>query len=190
MSMLLSVAEAAQILGQSVRTVRARLARGELHGRKKGGQWVVPREALPLPEAEHRRLQERAEAVRQAVDAALPSRLTGQRPRRSVIDELAFRAAHALRIQLRENAAAPDAVAAVEDVLYAVARGTHEWRTDAKLAAFGQARGAATRAITRLLVDGPIPAVEPVRTWVEILEHEVLPPIAGLCRQAERRNPR
>jgi excisionase family DNA binding protein len=190
--MLLTVAEAAQLLGQSPRTVRARLARGELHGRKKGGHWVVPRDVLPLPEAEHRRLQARADEIRQTVDAALPSRLSGQRRRRSVVDEVAFRAAHALRTQLQSSGVpeATEAAGAVQDALYALAHGLHEWSPDRKHAAFGQARAAVTRAIARLLLDAPIPPPEPVRTWVEVLEQELLPPIAGLCRQAEQRDRR
>ena len=50
--MELTITEAATLLGRSPRTVRAQVARGELPGFKRGGQWVIRREALPLSEAQ------------------------------------------------------------------------------------------------------------------------------------------
>jgi len=187
---LLSVTETAQLLGVSTRTVRSRLAKGELPGRKKGGRWVVARDALPLPEAEHRRLQQRSEAIRETVDAALPSRTTGQRRRRSVIDEVAFRAAHALRSELRASphpAAAP-AAEAIEEGLVSLALALHEWRSEPRLEALTRTRAAMSRAVAGLLLAGPLPPADPVRGWVVSLEHEVLPPLSGLFRRAERGN--
>ncbi len=186
--MLLSVTEAAQLLGQSPRTVRARLSRGELAGRKRGGRWVIPREALPLPESEHRRLQERAAAIRETVDAALPSRVTGAKKRRSVVDEVGFRAAHALRAELRGNAhpAAAGAAEALEAGLVAIGLAVHEWSPASRIAALTRARAAVSGTIVGLLLSGPLPPDDPVRGWVVTLEHEVLPPIAGLLRRAER----
>jgi len=186
--MLLSVTEAAQLLGQSPRTVRARLSRGELAGRKRGGRWVIPREVLPLPESEHRRLQQRADAIRETVDAALPSRVTGGRKRRSVVDEIGFRAAHALHADLRGSAhpAAAAAAEALEAGLVAIGLAVHEWRPSARIAALTRARAAVSGATVGLLLSGPLPPDEPVRGWVVTLEHEVLPPIAGLLRRAER----
>ena len=52
--MELSITEAATLLGRSARTVRAQVARGELPGFKRGGQWVIRKEALPLSEAQRR----------------------------------------------------------------------------------------------------------------------------------------
>ncbi len=186
--MLLSVTEAAQLLGVSARTVRTRLARGELKGRKRGGQWVVPRDVLPLPESEHRRLQQTADAIRRTVDAALPSRATGARTRRSVVDEIAFRAAHALRQSLRASAhpAASPAADAVEDGLIHLGAALHQWGPETRLTALREARAAMSRATVLLLLDAPMPPEDPVRGWVVALEHEVLPPIAGLFRRAER----
>ena len=43
MTMLLTVIEAATVLGCSPRAVRARIARGELKGSKQDGQWRIPR---------------------------------------------------------------------------------------------------------------------------------------------------
>lgn len=186
--MLLTVVEAAQLLGTSPRTVRGRLARGTLKGRKKGGQWVIPRDALPLPEAEHRRLQERAEAIRETVDAALPSRVSGQRKRRSVVDEVGFRNALAIRRELRasDHLAAAPAAERVEQALESLGIALHEWRAEPRLAALTRARAGIAGAVVALLLDAPWPLEDPVRSWVVTLEHEVLPPIAGLFRRTER----
>lgn len=189
MTMMLTVTEAAQILGQSARTVRARLARGDLPGRKRGAQWLVPRDALPLSEAEHQRVQARAEKVRETVEAALPSRLTSRRDRRSVVDEAAFRAIHHLRAQIASSAGSLGqrrAARALERALRWVVEGVNEWSPEAKRRCFTAARAAVSHACTALLVDVAIPPPEPVRGWVAALEQEVLPPLAGLCRSAER----
>ena len=58
--MELTITEAATLLGRSPRTVRAQVARGELPGFKRGGQWVIRREALPLSEAQRAALQQKA----------------------------------------------------------------------------------------------------------------------------------
>jgi len=185
---LLTVVEAAQLLGQSPRTVRGRLARGTLKGRKKGGRWVIPRDVLPLPESEHRRLQERAEAIRETVDAALPSRVSGNRKRRSVADEVSFRNALALRRELSasDHPAATAAARRVEQALEALGVALHEWGADARHAALTRARAEVSGAVVTLLLDASWPLEDPIRSWVVTLEHEILPPIAGLFRRTER----
>lgn len=57
---------------------------------------------------------------------------------------------------------------------------------EARLAALTRARAAMSRAAVQLLLDSPMPPDGPVREWLVTLEHEVLPPIAGLFRRAER----
>jgi excisionase family DNA binding protein len=188
MTMMLTVTEAAQLLGQSPRTVRARLVRGDLPGRKRGSQWIVPRDRLPLPEAEHRRLQAQAEQIRETVEAALPSRVTSRVARRSVVDEAAFRAIHAARQQLAADPSrgARRASRSLERALHLVAEGVNEWRGEAKRQCFVAARAEVSRACAWLAADAPLPPPEPVRSWLAALEQEVLPPRAGLCRSAER----
>lgn len=181
--MLLSAAEAAQLLRQSERTVRARLARGELPGRKQGGRWLVPREALPLPAAEHDRIRARADAIRATVDAALPSRL-GERRRRSAVDEPAFRAAHALAAGLR---AADQDSAPVELALADLTIGLHEWHPDGKRAAFLRARAGFSRAFVAIATQTGLPPTAPHAGWLAQIEDAILPALAGLLKQAERR---
>lgn len=110
-----------------------------------------------------------------------------------MVDELGFRAAHTLRQELRasDHPAAGSAAPIVEEGLLAMGIALHAWRTDAPLVALTRARAAMAQAVVTLLLEAPIPPEEPVRGWVVTLEHEVLPPIAGLFRRAERnRSPR
>jgi len=81
--MKVSAREAATLLGCSARTLRAKLARGELHGRKENGRWLIERRDLPLTESQRRSLQSKARRIRRAVEDALPSRLAQKHGDRS-----------------------------------------------------------------------------------------------------------
>jgi excisionase family DNA binding protein len=195
MSMTLSVEEAATLLRLSARTVRARLQRGELNGHKEGGQWRLPRAALPLTADRHRQLQDRAEAVRRVVDAALPSRAPSEQPqRRHIADLHAFRAAAALLVELRAVAGS----ATVEPV----ARRSAEvavLRLEAALEGIGRAWPLFAPQQRLGLLDGARSEVGGAAAWLAScgdpacarlaarLEDEVLPPLAGMCRSADQR---
>ena len=101
--MEITVTEAATLLGRSARTVRAQVARGELPGIKRGGQWFVNRAALPLTEAQRATLQRKAQGLRDALEDALPGRMaqsSGDR-RRGLADLDACRLGAALFAELR-----------------------------------------------------------------------------------------
>lgn len=191
--MLLSVTEAATLLGVQPRTVRARLAKGELPGRKQDGQWVIPRAALPLTESQHRALQARADEIRETVDAALPPRVSARRDRarRSLVDLDVFRAVHAAvaRLERPDHASLPrhaELVSALEQAGAALAVGFHEYRSEARLQALTETRAALARVIALVLLPAPLPPAEPALGLVDLLEQEALPGLAGLFRQAER----
>ncbi len=48
---MLTVREAAVLLGKPARTVPAMLARGELRGVRRSSGWVIARESLPITDA-------------------------------------------------------------------------------------------------------------------------------------------
>jgi len=190
---LLSVKEAATLLEQSPRAVRARLARGDLPGRKRGGRWVIPRSALPLTEAQHRALQARADEIREVVDRALPSRAATRREhkRRSVVDARTFQAAMEARRLL--TAAAGEAIPHRARALEAVSEGTlclaegfHQYAGGVRLEALTRARAAFARAVGLVLLDASLPLSGPACAVLEQLEQELMPPLGGSCRQAER----
>jgi len=192
--MELSVREAATLLGQSPRTLRARLARGDLAGRKLGGRWRIDRRELPLTEAQRRALETRAEELRRTVEAALPTSLrrSAERKHRRIEDLDAFRLAHGLLLQLRDGAPEPAVSPArrraaryVEAALLALAECVHRYDAESKLAAVRVARSRLARAAGVLLVEADVPPAEPVAGWVQTMETEVLPAVAGLARWAE-----
>lgn len=172
----LTVAEAATILGVTPRTVRSRLARGELDGRKHGKRWVISRDALPLTEAQRRAVHARAQQVRDAVDQALPGR-TG-RTARTLLDLDAFR----LGLELYGELRATDSSAAelLRQALLHLAEGVHVYARDHKLAALDQARASIGRASATLLLAAEDPA--DVAPLVDRLEGTVGPAISGYAR--------
>jgi hypothetical protein len=65
--MLLSLREAAILLGRSPRTLRAQVARGEVKGVKQNNRWMIARAALPMSDSRLAEVQRRAEQVRAEV---------------------------------------------------------------------------------------------------------------------------
>ncbi len=191
--MTITVTEAATILGCTPRAVRAQLLRGALPGHKRDGRWRLRREDLPLKARDRRDLQARADAVRAAVEAALPSRTATTRGQRavSVADLAPFRAARALLGAMRAHRAtdvpgAPRAEAEVEAALLAIAEAHHQFDPAVKVEALTRARAAFGRAVGSLLAATEQPPDAPALDWIVALEAEVLPRLAGLIRWTER----
>lgn len=200
----LSVREAAVVLGRSQRTVRDQLARGDLPGVKRDGRWWVRKDALPLTEPQRRALAAKAESLRQAVEAALPSRAaTSPRSRRPCVDDsAAFRLGRALLFRLEAqidaprrpaphdaNSELPRLRAALRAALMQIAVSVHQFAPALKLAALNRARHLMAREAARLALDAPhdepLEPGLPGPLQVE-LEAELLPAIAREARRAER----
>ena len=193
--MELSVREAATLLGVSPRTVRARIARGDLLAVRDGATWRLDDRDLPLSATDRRRLQARADAVRRTVDAALPSRAArGRRDRgRSVADLDAFRLAMTVWQQLRgapervaDDSLRLAAMAHLAAGLDALAEALHHFARPHKLHALDVARTSFARAVAVLLRAAGDLAGSPLLEPIATLEAEVLPAVAGLARWAER----
>jgi len=69
--MKLSLAEAAALTGIQRRTLRHRLAKGSIAGRKEGGRWVLDSHALPLSDQTVARMAARANRAREIVAKAV-----------------------------------------------------------------------------------------------------------------------
>lgn len=93
--MELTIREAATVLGISERAVRSRIRRGTLPARKRGGRWMLSRAALPLDATQRKRLHAKADALRDAIEDALPAAVR-QRPAHRLDDLDVFRLAHDL----------------------------------------------------------------------------------------------
>ena len=194
----LSIGEAAALLRRSQRTVRAQVARGAIPGFKQGGRWRIPRDTLPLDEAQQRALQSKADAIRAALESALPSRTAKTRGQRmlSMVDLDPFRAGHTLLTTMRQVADSADiadgpagvapACREVEAGLLTVGCAHHHFALDVKIHALTRARDHFSRAAAALLIATSMPPPEPVLSWVVTLEGEILPLVAGLLRWAEK----
>ncbi len=192
--MQLSVREAATLLRKSSRAVRAQVARGELPGTKRDGRWYVDGRKLPLTEAQRRALQQKADAVRQMVDEALPSRMAatlGHRGR-SIADLDGFRLGAEVLAAIRaDTSAVLDAAVreqvgdSLEQALLALAEAVQQFDRELKVAAAARARAGLARAVGMLFIGAGIPPAEPVHSWVVTLETEVIPAVAGFARWAE-----
>lgn len=193
--MELSVREAATLMGRSPRTVRAQVARGELPGVKRNGQWKIQRRHLPLTEAQHQALQDKAQTIRDAVETALPSRLARHAADRtkSILDLDAFRAGVSVLQRMRacsDTTLSDDTRRRVgeriEGALLALSEAVLQFDRQVKLDALHRSRARVAHAIAFLLMDSEIPPREPVLGWVCQLENEVAAGIGGLARWVDR----
>jgi hypothetical protein len=175
--MLLSLREAAILLGRSPRTLRAQVARGEVKGVKQNNRWMIARAALPMSDSRLAEVQRRAEQVRAEVEAALPSR-TGARKPRSIEDFAPFRVVREVLASLPPGSpAAP----ALRRAALALAAGVHRYRGPDKHAALAAARDALAEGAAELLLH-PLPDLAAARR----LEEDALGRLGGLLRWAER----
>lgn len=179
--MMLTVREAAVLLGKPARTVRAMLARGELRGVRKPQGWVIAQEALPITPARFAETAARAAQIRAEVERALPSR-TGAKKTKSVADMAPFLAVREVVGSLPpEDPAVPSLVRA----LHALTRAAHRFHAADKRPALLEARDALCDAVTSLLLSAR--AVEPATAaCLRRLEGEALAQIGGLLRWTER----
>ena len=176
--MELTVQEAATLLGVTRRAVRARIRRGTLRAFKRGNQWYLPRKALDLDPTQQRRLRDVSDEIRATVEGALPDR-----DARSVAELKSFRAAKAVLLGLRGHGVElQPAAGALQDGLGRLAEGHHQFSRAAKLSGYGAARSRFCHALAGLLVLDSALASGAARA----IELEVLPPLAGLIRWAER----
>ena len=191
--MELSLREAAALLGRKERTLRAQLSRGEVRGVKRDGKWVLVRAELPASEAQRARVQARADAIRRAVDEALPSRAASRASyrRRSIVDVDCFRAACEVWRELsgREDSAPRpsshvDAAAEMRRGLLELSHGVAAFDPVTKVDALRAARRCFSYALACLWI-GPI-GVDPEQHLAVRLESEVLPALGGLLRWSER----
>lgn len=191
--MELTIREAAPLLGRSARAVRAKIERGELPARRQGRVWLIPLASLPLTATQRASMQRRAEQMHAAVDDATPSRMATTRDRRtrSVGDLHAFAAGTELLREMATDQSAADAEAEVRarDLIHrAMLRlccGFVEFDAGLRATHLRAARHKLARALGLLLATPQAPS-DRVLGWCQRLEHDVIPPIGGLLRWADK----
>ena len=186
----LSVKEAAALLDLRPRTIRARLARGELPGKKKNGHWVIAQRDLPLTDGQRQSLNARADQLRQALDDALPSRVaTTPNDRRKRLSDLNVirliqEARRCLETELISPASSTNAHRAariLDEALVAVSQGISHFDMRLRMDAFLRARSSLGIAVGLLSMAG-----SDGRT-TDVLELQAIPALGGLMRWNERR---
>ncbi|MBI4881452.1 MAG: helix-turn-helix domain-containing protein [Planctomycetes bacterium] len=188
--MQLTLREAATLLGCNGRTLRARLARGDVPGQKRGSKWLIDSDAVPLTSEQRARLEGRAAEIRQTVEDQLGRMLRGRRSRRrSLLDLDAYRAGSKLLRAAAELPLSKDDAGLVRARLRAgmlsLAEGAHAFDPGDKVAAFRATRRCLSPALATVLLASSDPLPPAVEAWVVAMEQDMLPSIAGLLRWSE-----
>lgn len=171
--MNLTVNEAASLLGVSPRTVRARLARGDLAGEQREGRWYLSRRDLHPPGA-----AAKARAVQETVERAL---VEVEPNGASAAACAPIRGLLPLILEM-DGPAAED----LEEALRWLTIGWHEYRPEAALIALTHARASLATAVARLLLASARGDAVATRRY-RAIETDVLRPLIGMFRGAERR---
>jgi len=150
--MQLSLQQAAERLGKSVRQVRYLIQTGALPAQKAGGRWLIAAADLPLSEGQRAALGRRERALREAVEQGLGLD-DASVERYSVRDLKAFQIALPLYREGRallgtEHAA----VVALHSTQILLTQGCHRFRHEEKAAAYRAARDAASLAVCELVL--------------------------------------
>jgi excisionase family DNA binding protein len=181
--MQLSLEQAAQRLGKSVRQVRYLIQTGALRAAKTGGRWLIDAADLPLSAPQRAAVGRRETALRDAVERGLG--LDEAPPARySVRDLKAFQLALPLYRQGSELLGADHAaVAALRTALILLAQGCHRFDHADKAAAYRAARDLASLAVCELVLTDRGEA-EPL---IRAIEQDLMAAFSGLLRRLERR---
>jgi len=193
--MLISLSEAATILGKTERQVRYLIKTGRLSARKAANRWLIDDTDLPLSDGQRRAVASRLGTAREAFDKGLePAAKAAKKAKEdkhySVTDLGAFRIGveicRAITVELGADHAAGRHLDAA---LKWVAQGCHSFHPSDKAKRFTEARDLAAKAAAELLVqagDGE----DKRRGLAQRIEHELIPKLSGLVAAQEKRDRR
>ena len=179
--MILSLTDAARLLGKTPRQVRYLIQHGDLPAEKVNGRWHVKRADLPLSEGAQQARATKIEGALQIAEDVLRKGADTQRSF-SVLDLKAFRNGRSLYHRLvAECTPEHPAVGFMKESLMLLSVGCHSFQHRDKAVRYADARAQACRAVVALLVD----------TEHEDLAKEIechyLTPLGGLIRRSETR---
>lgn len=203
----ISVAEAARRLGISPRATRFRIERDELRAEKENGVWRViwPPDSAEVRDAEVKpanRLVQKAglrksrkslpagEGNRQ--DSASPSSSVSVPAPRHTKELTSLAAFRILRGVFERVPDIPESLRhkqCLHGALREVTRGYYQWRRDAKLHCYNEARNWVADAMLELILH-PLPDSHLTAKLVRELEHDALSALVGLSRRFERKEKR
>ena len=181
--MQLSLQEAAERLGKSVRQVRYMIQNGHLRAVKSGGRWSIDAADLPLSPPQRAAVERREHALRDAVERGLGLD-SPPAQRYSVLDLKAFQIALPI---YRDCAGllgdAHPAATALRDTLTLLAQGCHRFSREDKSVSYRAARDAASLAVCELVLSGS----DQAQPLIRAIEQELMAAFSGLLRRLERR---
>ncbi len=151
--MLLSLTQAAQLLGKSRRQLEYQIQQGRLRASKVDGRWRIDESDLPLSPGQRQAMRRRADGLRQAAAEVLDT--TAPRPRYSMTDLQAFATTRA--IWRDAQALLPpehEARGPLRAALDQIAVGCHRFVRHDKALAYHAGRDALATAACALLLDG------------------------------------
>ncbi len=181
----LTLSQAAQLLGKSVRQVRYLIRTDRLPAHKDGGRWRVKSADLPLSPGRQRAGNARADDFRAVVDSALAVTPAQQRRRYSVADLPAFKLGRALHRAATGALGEEHASSvALRRALEELALGCHRYHRRDKGDCYHAARDHAAVAAMELAMSDH----EAAPSLLERVEQDLLQAIAGLVRRMERRD--
>lgn len=181
--MQLTLEQAAERLGKSVRQVRYLIKTGGLRAVKAGPRWLIDAADLPLSDGQRAAVARRDRALHAAVDRGLGLE-EPTRPRYSVRDLKAFQILMPLYHQTRDLLGAEHpAAAALRTVLLQLTQGCHRFSVEEKTAAYRAGRDAASLAVYELLLTERGEA-EPV---IVAIEQDLMAAFSGLLRRLDRK---
>ncbi len=182
--MTLTLRQAADRLGKSMRQVRYMIEQGKLPASKVGGRWMIESDQLPLSEGQQEAEHRRQHKMRAAVEDALEVREEEGKPKFSVRKLKAIGIAvplyqHTIKALSEEH----DASRSLRRAIGLIVRGAHRFDRAGKLEAYRAARDEASEALCGLI----LLERDDTKELVETIEHELMPALVGLLRRAERR---
>ncbi len=187
----LTLREAAVALGRSERQVRYMIQQGSLKATKRGLQWVVASEELPLTEVQRREVRERIDRATEAMGRGLEgAKKVGAKDENrkpySVTALRVFLTAEELHgLIAREVGADSDATRAVHSILVALAQGCHAFHPREKGDHFSRARDLAAACFVDLRLGG---ASSESRAALALrVEEELVSSISRLLASNDRR---
>ena len=182
--MELSLHEAAAKLGKSERQIRYLIQTQRISARKVKGRWLIDTDSADAASPQKKAAQtRRLEGMRQTVEETLGLPDKPAKSGYSVRDLRAFQTARSLHNEVKALVGeGVPASAELRETLYALTRGCHQFRREAKHHEYSEARRAACNAVTTLLlIDQP-----KADALADRIESELLRAIGGLLQHCER----
>jgi excisionase family DNA binding protein len=159
--MLLTLVQAAELLGQSRRQIRYLIKTGRLPAVKVGGHWRIDSERLPRSPGQRAAAERKQQHLVEVVEEALSLPSASDRKRYSVRDLRAFQIGAAIyRDAAARLAADHPAIQSLRQALEHVALGCHRFRQEDKVSEYQTARDHASRAACTLAIDATSPTLE------------------------------